>query len=142
MPRLSSTKAHRKQANSPLRRPRDRGADYNAFGRDPNGWLAFLAAFFWGPGFVPWYTVQQFVGRPEPPRFGPPAPYQRNHLPQGWEPRVPPNFYGVDLANCSEYLDPPSGIFDPQIFAALQHVARFRSRRQHGELRWAPLLGD
>lgn len=133
---LSSTKALYDQRNWPRRRPRDRGADYNAFGRDPHGRLAFLAAFFWGPTYVPQYTIQQFAGPPEPPRFGPPAPYQRACLPQGWEPRAPPNFYGVDLASHSEYLEPPVGRFDPQIFAALQYVARFVSRQLSGELSW------
>lgn len=135
---LSSTKARRSQGGLPRRRPRDRGADYNAFGRDPDGRLAFLAAFFWGPDYVPQYTVQQFVGPPEPPRFGPPAPYQRAYLPNGWEPRAPPAFYGLDLAYHSEFLDPPAGYFNPQIFAALQHIARFESRQRSGELLWAP----
>lgn len=132
---LSSMKAHHNQGSLPRRRPQDRGADYNAFGPDPTGRLAFLAAFFWGPAFVPVYTIQQFGGPPEPPRFGPPAPYQRGCLPEGWKPRAPPNFYGVDLpSHDSNYLNPPTGIFDPQIFAALQHIARFESRR-HGELK-------
>lgn len=131
---LSSAETHHIQGSGPIRRPRDRGADYNAFGRDPEGRLAFLAAFFWGPAYVPQYTIQQFAGPPEPPRFGPPAPYQRACLPEGWKPHAPPNFYGVALVSHSEYLTPPAGNFDPQIFAALQHIARFETRRRSGEL--------
>lgn len=135
MPLLSSMRTPRRW---PRRRPRDRGADYNAFGRDPDGRLAFLAALFWGPAYVPEHTVQQFGGPPEPPRFGPPAPYQRACLPQGWVPRAPPNFYGMDFATQSEYLDPPVGEFDPRIFAALQHISRFELRRQGELTSWTP----
>lgn len=138
MARLLSPKAHRGRGSWPRRRPLDTCADYNAFGCDLDGRLAFLAAFFWGPAYVPHYTVQQFGGPPGPPRFGPPAPYQRAYLPVGWEPRPPPNFYGLDLSHHSDYLDPPSGIFDPRIFAALQHIARFELRRRSGELLWTP----
>lgn len=114
--------------SSPRQRPLDTSADYNAFGRDPDGRLAFLAAFFWGRDYIPTFTIQQFAGPPEPPRFGPPARYQMACLPPGWKPRAPPKFYGLDLANHSEdNLDPPTGIFDPKIFAALQHIARFES---------------
>lgn len=114
-------------ANLPKRksRPLDRGANYNAFGRDPNGRLAFLSAFFFGPDYVPAYTPQQFAGPPEPPRFGPPAPYQIVCLPPGWKPRPLPSFYGAGEALGPPYLDPPSGGFDPKIFAALKHIGRF-----------------
>lgn len=108
----------------------DSCADYNAFGRDPDGRLAFLAAFFWGPDYVPDHTIQQFVGPPEPPRFGPPAKYQIPCLPPGWKPRPLPKFYGSNLAHHSDdELDPPTGVFDPKIFAALQHIARFEWKR-------------
>lgn len=110
----------------PKYRPLDRCANYNAFGRDPHGRLAFLAAFFFGPDWVPEYTSQQFAGPPEPPRFGPPARYQLACLPPGWKPRAPPNFYGGEDAPDPPYLDPPSGVFHPEIFAALQHISRFQ----------------
>ncbi|RDB29818.1 hypothetical protein Hypma_014049 [Hypsizygus marmoreus] len=107
---------------------RDRGANYNAFGWDPNGRLAYLASFFYGPAYVPTITLQQFAGPAEPPRYGPPARYQLSCLPAGFQPRRPPNF--LDPQDPDEipqppYLDPPN-VFDPQIFAAFQHVARFR----------------
>lgn len=120
--------------STPGRRMLDSCADYNAFGRDPDGRLAFLAAFFWGPDYVPDHTIQQFVGPPEPPRFGPPAKYQIPCLPPGWKPRPLPKFYGSNLAHHSDdELDPPTGVFDPTIFAALQHIARFDWKRS-GEL--------
>lgn len=104
----------------------DRCANYNALGRDPDGRLTYLAALFWGRSFVPQCSTQQFVGPPEPPRFGPPAPYQVACLPPGWKPQDPPDFYGAGDAFGPLFLDPPTGIFDPNIFAALKHIARFQ----------------
>ncbi|RDB27586.1 hypothetical protein Hypma_003885 [Hypsizygus marmoreus] len=115
----------------------DRGANYNAFGRDPNGRLAFLASFFYGPEYVPKITIQQFGGPAEPPRYGPPARYQLHCLPVGFQPQRPPNFLDPDNLDAednnlldldpdeSPYLDPPA-VFYPSMFAALQHVPRFQ----------------
>lgn len=126
--------AKRKQNSAKTRskhQPRDRGANYNAFRRDPDGRLAFMAAFFWGCAYVPEYTRQKFKGPPEPPRFGPPAQYQMACLPQGWVPRAPPNFYGDEEALEGPYLDPPTGIFDLAIFDALKHIERFQLGQHH-----------
>ncbi|KAG6904702.1 hypothetical protein DXG01_007815, partial [Tephrocybe rancida] len=60
------------------------GADYNAFGFDPRGVFAFLAAEAYGSDYVPDYNVMRFRGGVEPPRYGPPAPYQQRVLPRGW----------------------------------------------------------
>ncbi|RDB14830.1 hypothetical protein Hypma_016574 [Hypsizygus marmoreus] len=106
----------------------DRGEYYNAFGRDPNGRLAFLASFFFGPAYVPAITLQQFAGPPEPPRYGPPARYQLSCLPAGFQPRRPPNFLDPEDTNSIPelpYLEPPE-VFDRNLFAAFQHVSRFQ----------------
>lgn len=113
----------------PLRRMRgrDRCANYNAFGHDPNGLYAYLASIFFGPDFIPATPPQVFVGRLEPPRFGPPATYQLPCLPPGFEPRAPPYSYG-GIPPMPPFIDPPEN-FDPkEIFAALRHVARFAGR--------------
>jgi hypothetical protein len=53
--------------------PRDTCTNYNAFGHDPDGWIAHLAAWFFGPKWIPPFPAQIFAGPPEPPRYGPPA---------------------------------------------------------------------
>ncbi|KAF8059027.1 hypothetical protein FPV67DRAFT_1454678 [Lyophyllum atratum] len=69
MPPRNNHKTH--PSSSRNRSPAlDRGANYNAFGRDPYGRIAYLAAWMWGPEYVPGYDVQQFVGVPEPPPLG------------------------------------------------------------------------
>ncbi|RDB23628.1 hypothetical protein Hypma_009521 [Hypsizygus marmoreus] len=108
--------------------PRDRCANYNAFGRDPNGRVAYLASFFYGPDYVPAITLQQFGGPPEPPRYGPPARYQLACLPPGFQPRRPPNFLDPedpDGVPEPPYLDGPE-VFDPRLFAAFEHVKRWK----------------
>ena len=92
----------------------DRGANYNAFGRDPDGQLAHLANVFWGPQYVPPFPSQVFAGPPEPPRYGPPAAYQRRCLPAGWLPNPPPG-----PTPQPPYLDPPP-YFDPELFDGLR----------------------
>ncbi|KAF8056932.1 hypothetical protein FPV67DRAFT_1451746 [Lyophyllum atratum] len=108
----------------------DRGANYNAFGRDPDGRMAYLAACLWGSDYVPPHTVQQFVGAPEPPRYGPPAPYQRCHLPPGWTPTLSPYAvrYGVPAASDPDLDGPGPPRFHPSSLEALRHVKRFKKR--------------
>lgn len=106
---------------------RDHCANYNAFGYDPNGRYAYLSSLFFGPHFVPASPPQVFVGRLEPPRFGPPAAYQIPCLPPGFQPRAPPYLYG-GIPPMPPYLDPPE-VFKPRaVFAALQHVHIVSSR--------------
>jgi hypothetical protein len=101
--------------------PRDNGANYNAFGRDPNGLIAYLAAFLFGPDWVPSFPAQVFAGPSQPPRFGPPARYQLGCLPAGFIPRPPPNFFGPPH---KPYLQPPSP-FDVELFDAVRFSSRF-----------------
>lgn len=72
--------------------PTNTGADYNAFGRDPYGWIAGLCALLFGPSYIPQVPNSQFVGLAEPPRYGPPAHYQLAHLPAGFIPYYPDRF--------------------------------------------------
>jgi hypothetical protein len=97
-------------------------ADYNAFGYDPEGFLAHLAAHTYGPNWRPHYNVQQFVGPPEPPRYGAPAPYQIPHLPTDFRPRSPPLYYGRPY---SPYLEPPQR-FNRHNWDALMFARRIR----------------
>ena len=114
-------------ANQPrptMKKGKDTGANYNAFGYDPNGAIAYFTTFFFGPDWVPSYTVQQFGGPPEPPRYGPPAPYQLACLPRDFVPRAPPNF-GGSFPACPPYLDPPA-MFHPSMFAAFMSLPEYR----------------
>lgn len=111
--------------------PADTGADYNAFGRDPCGRIAYLCALFFGPHYVPSVTPSQFVGRAAPPRYGPPASYQLPCLPPGFKPQPPPDYLeelpeltGMDA---TWFLDPPEA-FDLQAFYALSYLASFLQR--------------
>lgn len=110
------------------KQPTDVGADYNAFGRDPDGRLAYLAAIFYGPLWVPRFTPQQFAGPPAPPRYGPPAQYQLQSLPEGFTPNIPLHFpnarYVFTSIDTDSYLDPPA-IFDHTVFNALKYASRF-----------------
>ena len=92
----------------------DRCANYNAFGHDPDGRLAYLANMFWGPQYVPSFPSQVFTGPPEPPRYGPPAAYQRPCLPAGWLPNPP-----LGPTPQPPYLD-PLAYFDPELFDGLR----------------------
>jgi hypothetical protein len=67
---------------------KDHGSNYNAFGYDPDGWVAYLAALFYGPDWVPQITPKQFGGPPAPPCFSPPAQYQKGCLPPGFKARM------------------------------------------------------
>ena len=92
----------------------DRCANYNAFGHDPDGLLAYVAMALWGPNYVPPFPSKVFGGPPEPPRYGPPAAYQRHCLPPGWTPTPPPGPAVQPL-----YLDLPA-YFDAEMFDALR----------------------
>ena len=107
-----------------MRKQQSMCADYNAFGYDPNGLIAHLTAHFYGPRWKPHYNVQQYVGQIQPPRYGPPAPYQIQSLPPNFRPWTLPNYYGKPV---SLYLDPPA-LFDPNVFAALRLSARWQKR--------------
>jgi hypothetical protein len=102
----------------------DRGADYNAFGRDPDGRLAYLAAAFWGPSYVPPFPSQVFGGPPEPPRYGPPAAYQHRCLPPSWAPSPPPG-----PPPQPPYLDPPP-YFDAGLFDAFRFGSNYVAEHQ------------
>ena len=91
----------------------DHCANYNTFSHDPDGRLAYLASLFWGPEYVPPFPCQVFIGLPEPPRYGPPAAYQRQCLPAGWVPTPPPR-----PTPQPPYLDPLL-YFDPELFDGL-----------------------
>lgn len=112
------------------RRPVDTSANYNAFGWDPYGCIAYLCAIFFGPKYVPLVPSSQFGGPPEPPRYGPPAYYQIACLPPGFIPQSPPN-YSQEIpcllgTNGSEekFLIPPA-IFNPRIFDTFVGLERF-----------------
>jgi hypothetical protein len=99
----------------------DKGANYNVFGYDPDGRLAYLAMVLWGPKYVPSIPSHVFGGPPEPPCYGPPAYYQVHCLPPGWVPTPPPG-----LTPQSPYLDPPA-YFDPELFDALRFGSAYVS---------------
>jgi hypothetical protein len=98
---------------------RDRCANYNAFGYDPDGSIAGISAMLFGPEWIPPFPLQQFVGLPEPPRYGAPAYYQRNCLPEGFTPNLP-----LDIYPSPPYLDPPTP-WDPSLFDAIRCAESF-----------------
>ena len=112
----------------------DRASHYNAFGRDPNGLLAYYADLFYGPDYVPAHDMQQFVGAPEPPKYGAPAQYQLRQFPylaQGFQPTLPRGGAtkmasiedGEDTIG-SGHLEPPKR-YDPKTFEALRWSRRW-----------------
>jgi hypothetical protein len=101
--------------------PHEVGANYNAFGRDPNRLIAYLAAFLFGPNWVPPFPAQVFAGPPQPPRFGQPAQYQLQSLPPDFIPNLPPNFFGPPHR---PYLKPPVP-FDIELFDAIRFSTQF-----------------
>jgi hypothetical protein len=101
------------------------GADYNAFGYDPDGRFANLAAYFFGPAWVPTNHdhLPSFQGiTAAPPRYGPPAPQQVGWLPAVFVPRSPPFHFGVPNP---PYVSDP-GKFDKDDFAPLIRSQRRR----------------
>jgi hypothetical protein len=100
------------------------GADYNAFGYDPEGRLAAVAAYFYGPA---WKPVHGY-GIPSPahlalgpPRYGPPARWQFPSLSHDFVARLPPCYLGRPCA----YLPGPD-TFNTTNFAALFLTLRDR----------------
>ena len=126
-----------KDNKKPVRQPKDHGSNYNAFGHDPDGKIAYLAALFYGPGWVPRVTPKQFEGPPALPRFGPPALYQESCLPPRFKPRMHRNYYKMEAAfeeakkvapgEESEFLSPPKE-FDPHVFDAFKFGRNFINR--------------
>lgn len=112
------------------RRPANTGANFNAFGWDPYGCVAYLCARFFGPKYVPLTPPSQYGGPPEPPRYGPPALYQVPCLPQGFLPQAPPNYSqlipGLPTLGGAErgFLNPPVP-FNPRIFDGLLGLGEF-----------------
>ncbi|KAG6905994.1 hypothetical protein DXG01_016436 [Tephrocybe rancida] len=119
--------------------PRDivhRGRQYNTFGFDPNGHLAAIAATLYGPTYTAGHDVKHFVGKPEPPDYGPPAPFQLRELPclsDGmWKPTCPPRAPAIPYQEKEHgedhfrmYIDPPV-VFVPSHFDALYRKERQR----------------
>src|ERR1700677_3158992 len=101
--------------NNPIPHHRYTCANFNAFGYDSEGLLAHIAAWLYGPDWMPQHAVQQFVGLIQPFRYSPPAPYQIPCLPPGFQPRTPPEYYGTPNP---PYISPPAR-FDHGIFATL-----------------------
>jgi len=93
-------------------------ADYNAFGYDPEGRLAAVAAYFFGPAWKP--PCSPGIPTPSqrhiilPPRYGPPAPWQIPSLPWDFVARLPPCYLGLP----GGYLPGPQ-TFNTANFAAL-----------------------
>lgn len=117
--------SHTKKRTQP-----DRGANYNALGRDPDGTMAWLVAFFFGP-WLPPVPAHVFAGPPEPPRYGHPAQYQMASLPEGFKARFP-KIHGMDPSqtHADDYLEPPAE-WTPAIFAALLQTSTFEDKGNH-----------
>ena len=101
--------------------PLDTCANYNAFGRDPIGLISHLAAWFFGPDWIPPFPAQVFGGPPEPPRYGPPAAYQLKSLPSEFVANPPPEYFGPPTA---PFLEPPA-YFHPSLFDGLRFSSQF-----------------
>lgn len=88
-------------------------ADYNIFGYDPNGFIAHLAMWFYGPTWFPRYLGPRPVydGAIQPPRYGPPATHQKPCLPKDFTPCLPPYHYGIPYP---PYLPAPQS-FHPDL---------------------------
>lgn len=93
-------------------------ADYNIFGYDPGGFIAHLAALFYGPDWRPRYLGLRpfYVGVAQPPRYGAPAIHQKACLPKDFKACLPPHYYGVPQA---PYLPSPTQ-FHPDFAAVLK----------------------
>ncbi|KAG6809396.1 hypothetical protein H0H92_000406 [Tricholoma furcatifolium] len=103
------------------------GADYNAFGFDPYGRIAYIAAELYGSDYVPQHNVRRFIGDVQPPRYGPPAPYQRPVLPPDWTPQPSPycSLWGTPPPNDPDFHGPFPEKFNPDIVQALLVASRF-----------------
>lgn len=96
-------------------------SDYNVFGYDPQGFIAHLAALFYGPGWRPRVLGPRpfYVGAIQPPHYGPPALHQRPCLPENFTPCPPPHYYGTPNP---PYLPAPTGYYPdfPGVLKGLQ----------------------
>ena len=74
---------------------RERPEDYNAFGYDPRGRVANNVGLLFGENWRPdQQTIPRYHGpNIAPPRFGPPADYQRPILPNDFVPHLPHDGY-------------------------------------------------
>jgi hypothetical protein len=115
--------------------PRDDGANYNAFGFDPDGRIAYLVALFYGPDWLPQAMPKQFGGPPAPPHFGPSAHYQMGCLPPGFKPRLNHDYIKMEAVfavikqadtggEYLDYLEEPED-FDPDVFDAFKFSKKF-----------------
>jgi hypothetical protein len=105
-------------------------ADYNAFGYDPEGRIAAVAAYFYGPAWKPARSpgiptpIQRHTIRP--PRYGPPAPWQIPSLPWDFVAHLPPCYLGLP----SGYVPGPD-TFNTTNFAAIFLTLRDRPTPTH-----------
>lgn len=93
-------------------------ADYNIFGYDPDGFIAHLAALFYGPAWRPRFTGMRsfFVGMAQPPRYGPPAKHQLACLSKDFKACQPPHYHGTP---CPPYLPNPEN-YHPDFITVLK----------------------
>ena len=97
------------------------GADYNAFGYDPQGHVASLAAYFYGPAWVPedYSHLPSFANiLIQPPRYGAPAPQQLHTLPLDFVMCLPPCYFGPPNP---PYLPGPNTFSRDNFAAILRH---------------------
>jgi hypothetical protein len=93
--------------------PHDTGTNYNAFGHDPDGSIAYLAAWFFGPNWVLslprclWDLHNCLV--------------TVRCLPAGYVTNSPPHIFGPPTA---PYLKPPM-YFHPCLFDALKYMLKY-----------------
>ena len=115
------------------RKPKDHGSNYNTFGYDPDRHIAYFAALFYGPDWVPRITPKQFGSPPAPLHFSPPTPYQEDSLPPGFKPRMHHDYYKLEAAFLSskktapgesDFINPPKE-FDPHVFDAFRFGRHF-----------------
>lgn len=93
-------------------------SDYNVFGYDPEGFLAHLAALFYGPEWRPRISGPRpyYTGVIQPPRYGPPAFHQRACLPEDFVVCLPPHYFGIPSP---PYLSAPQN-FHPDFASVLK----------------------
>lgn len=130
MPPSRTNHSYRHMKSAERSRIPDCGANYNALGYDPDGFMTWLVAFFYG-AWLPPSPAHRFGGPPQPPRYGPPASYQLSCLPEGFKPTPPPAFHShnptLRSMDADDMLDPPEK-WTPEVFAALRHTATFEDK--------------
>lgn len=85
-------------------------SDYNVFGYDPKGFIAHLAALFYGPEWRPRILGPRpyYTGAIQPPRYGHPALHQMPCLPEDFVVCPPPLYFGTPSP---PYLPPPRSFY-------------------------------